>query len=228
MVALVEGSTWTRPPTGQAGLWNLNGNNIYYDNGNATIGGISSEGTLGLISDLDETILSIDNNGTGDPVIKYQLSTTTKLTMGIRDAGTGDPFEFNYGDGLDSSPELSISTDDVLIGTPTTGSASLIFNNKIDNNCDGGEPDVDDTNYLVLPVVNCDYTDFLNGVEGQLLIIICPRPQFVVITVEDTPRQIGLSGASDFTCTNAGDTLTLFKGNLPFNEWFELSRSFNS
>lgn len=209
--------------------WREESDNLFYETGNVTIGSTSSTGLLGLISSFAESIFSIDNTGVlGDSVIKFQIGGTTKLTAGIRDAGSNDPFEFNYGDGLDSSPELSITTDDILIGTPTVGSASLVFNNKLDNDCDGGEPDVDDTNYLVLPVETCDYTDFLNGVEGQLLVLICPRPQFVVITVEDTPRQIGLSGATDFTCGNAGDTLTLFKGNLPFNEWFEISRSFNS
>jgi len=205
-------------------------NDLYYDSGNVTIGGASSEGILGLVSALTETIYSIDNTGIfGDSVIKFQLGGTTLLTLGIRDAGANDPFEFNYADGLDSSPELTITTDDILIGTPTVGAASLIFNNKLENTCPFiGDVNVDDTNYLYLPVSTCTYDDFLNGIEGQLLVIICPRPHSVTITVADTPREIGLSGGNDFVCVNAGDTLTLFMGPPPFNEWFELSRSFNS
>jgi len=215
---------------GGVSFWEASGDNIYYDSGNVTIGGASSEGILGLVSADTETISSIDNTGVlGDSVIKFQLGGTTLLTLGIRDAGTNDPFEFNYADGLDSSPELTITTDDILIGTPTVGAASLIFNNKLENTCPFiGDVNVDDTNYLVLPVSTCTYDDFSNGIEGQLLVIICPRPTAVTITVADTPREIGLSGGNDFVCANAGDTLTLFMGPPPFNEWFELSRSFNS
>ena len=210
--------------------WTASVFGLYYDSGNVTIGGASSEGILGLVSADTETISSIDNTGAlGDSVIKFQLGGTTLLTLGIRDAGTNDPFEFNYADGLDSSPELTITTDDILIGTPTVGAASLIFNNKLENTCPFmGDVNVDDTNYLVLPVATCTYDDFSNGIEGQLLVIICPRPTAVTITVADTNREIGLSGGNDFVCANAGDTLTLFMGPPPFNEWFELSRSFNS
>jgi hypothetical protein len=210
--------------------WTASVFGLYYDSGNVTIGGASSEGILGLVSADTETISSIDNTGVlGDSVIKFQLGGTTLLTLGIRDAGTNDPFEFNYADGLDSSPELTITTDDILIGTPTVGAASLIFNNKLENTCPFmGDVNVDDTNYLVLPVATCTYDDFSNGIEGQLLVIICPRPTAVTITVADTNREIGLSGGNDFVCANAGDTLTLFMGPPPFNEWFELSRSFNS
>jgi hypothetical protein len=210
--------------------WTASVFGLYYDSGNVTIGGASSEGILGLVSADTETISSIDNTGVlGDSVIKFQLGGTTLLTLGIRDAGTNDPFEFNYADGLDSSPELTITTDDILIGTPTVGAASLIFNNKLENTCPFmGDVNVDDTNYLVLPVATCTYEDFSNGIEGQLLVIICPRPTAVTITVADTNREIGLSGGNDFVCANAGDTLTLFMGPPPFNEWFELSRSFNS
>ena len=210
--------------------WTASVFGLYYDSGNVTIGGASSEGILGLVSADTETISSIDNTGVlGDSVIKFQLGGTTLLTLGIRDAGTNDPFEFNYADGLDSSPELTITTDDILIGTPTVGAASLIFNNKLENTCPFmGDVNVDDTNYLVLPVATCTYDDFSNGIEGQLLVIICPRPSGVTITVADTNREIGLSGGNDFVCANAGDTLTLFMGPPPYNEWFELSRSFNS
>jgi len=208
--------------------WREDSNNLFYETGNVTIGATSSTGLLGLVSAFEESTLTVDNTATlGDSVIKFQIGGSTKLTCGIRDAGTNDPFEFNYGDGLDSAPELSITTDDILIGTYTVGAASLVFNNKIINSCDGGEPSVDDTNYLHLPVETCDYTDFADGEEGQLLILVCPRPQFVIITVEDTARKIQLNGGSDFVCANAGDTLTLFKGAAPFNEWLELSRSFN-
>ena len=210
--------------------WTQSGTNLSYVSGNVTIGGASSDGILGLVSADTETISSIDNTGAlGDSVIKFQLGGTTLLTLGIRDAGTNDPFEFNYADGLDSSPELTITTDDILIGTPTVGAASLILNNKLENTCPFiGHVNVDDTNYLVLPVATCTYEDFSNGIEGQLLIIICPRPTAVTITVADTNREIGLSGGNDFVCSNAGDTLTLFMGPTPYNEWFELSRSFNS
>jgi len=205
-------------------------NNLFYETGNMTIGSTTSTGLLGLVSALDESTLSLDNTAIlGDSVIKFQIGGSTKLTCGIRDAGTNDPFEFNYGDGLDSSPELSITTDDILIGEPTTQSASLIFNNKLENSCPiVGHVNVDDTNYLYLPVSTCTYDDFSNGIEGQLLIIICPRPAGVTITVADTRFEIGLSGGNDFVCANAGDTLTLFMGPPPFNEWFELSRSFNT
>jgi len=228
MVGLVVAGDWTRPATtAAANLWTESGDNIYFNTGNVTIGGTTGEGLLGLVNGLTETILSIDNTGSGDPVIKFQLSGTTKLTQGIRDSEVGDPYQFNYGNGLDSSPEFSITTDDVLIGTPTTGAASLVFNNKMLPLCSLGVPSVDNTNYLVLSVATCTYTDFTNGVEGQLLVIICPRPTFVNIIVADTARNIGLNGGNDFQCANAGDTLTLFKGPAPFNEWWELSRSFN-
>ena len=210
--------------------WREDSDNLFYETGNVTIGSTSSTGLLGLISSFTESIFSIDNTAAlGDSVIKFQIGGSTKLTAGIRDAGSNDPFEFNYGDGLDSSPELSITTDDILIGEPTTQSASLIFNNKLENTCPFiGDVNVDDTNYLVLPVLTCTYDDFSNGIEGQLLVIICPRPSGVTITVADTPREIGLSGGNNFVCANAGDTLTLFMGPPPFNEWFELSRSFNT
>jgi len=200
-------------------------------------GKLKVESTSSFLDDITVTDNTVENGiiientaFIGDPVIKWGLS-SIKMTCGIDDSGTSpaDPFVCNYGDGLDSTPEFMITGDDVLIPAVGGGGASFVFDNNVNVNvglgCDT-TPSIDETNYLTLPVTNCDIQRLDGGHEGQLVIIMCKRPGMgQIVKVSDVFRYIELDGGVDFQCNSVGDTLTLFVG--PGGTAYELSRSNN-
>lgn len=225
LTPIVFAGDWVRPITeAVSNLWTLSGSNIYYDAGNVTIGGTSSDGLFGIVSGGSTTTMTIDNAQlVGDAELKFQLSSVTKMTTGIRDSGSGDPFQFNYADGLDSSPEFSITTDDVLVGD-----ASFVFDNKVDASICDVTPSVDEMNFFkTVASVNCTYRDFDDGEVGQILVIVCAREQYLsVVEVVDNFRVIDLDGGVTFDCSGGGgNTLTLIQSDG--GTWYELSRSIN-
>ena len=184
-----------------------------------------------ITQDAGATELKIQNTAvTGDPVIKWALS-TTKMSCGIDDSVTSpaDPFVCNYGDGISTTPEFMITADDVLIPADGGGGASFVFDNNVEVSvglgCDT-TPSVDETNYLTLPTTVCDVQELDDLHEGQLVVIMCKRPNLgVTVKVSDVFRKIELDGGVDFVCDSVGDTLTVFGG--PGGVAYELSRSDN-
>jgi len=190
--------------------------NIFSD-GLVGIGDPTPEGILSILTSNPETDVIINNNASnGDPVLKFQLSGTTKMTIGIDD--TGDAFEFNYGDGLSSSSEFSITSTTITSGDAkfTTGKlSSSLF-------CDT-TPSVSKTNSYKLQQSNCDYTDFDFGTDNQELWLFCQRPNIgATIRILDGGDLI-LEGGADFQCVNEGDNILLrYKGG----KWYDRGRIF--
>lgn len=178
---------------------------------------ITMFGHLTLTTSDSETVLTIDNTaGNGDPQIQFQLSGTTKTTIGIDD--TGDCLEINYGSGLTTSPEFTLCSTTVTIGTAkfTTGTTPHAIS------CDP-TPSVSTTNNYRLHTQTCSYTDFDFGTTNQKLVVTCPRVQIGNIVKLVDGGDLVLDGGSDFQCVNEHDNIQLInKGG----KWVELSRAF--
>ena len=92
MVALVEGSTWTRPPTGQAGLWSEGVSGaIYYDGGDVGIGD-STPSTILNIKDLtSHTELRIDSpSGNFDSALTFYNQNIKEYDICMDDSATDE------------------------------------------------------------------------------------------------------------------------------------------
>jgi len=166
-----------------------------------------------------ETVLYISNTELdGDPQIQYQLADSTKVTVGLDD--TGDVYEINYGTGLTSDPEFSLTTN-----TVTIDDAKLSYGEEIVQSPGDTTPSVSEGNMIRTYRTSSSITGFDLSTEGQLLFVFCGR-QLLFQTIEviaDPSEGMNLAGNADFVCASEGDILTLIQIN---GEWWEVSRAF--
>jgi len=166
-----------------------------------------------------ETILYISNTELdGDPQIRYQLDDTTKITVGLDD--TSDVYEINYGIGLTSDPEFSLTTN-----TVTIDDAKLSYGAEVVQGVGDTTPSVAEGNMLKTFRTSSTITAFDLSVEGQLLFVFCGRqlPAQTVEVIADHGAGMNLAADADFVCASEGDMLTLIQID---GEWWETARSF--
>ena len=166
-----------------------------------------------------ETVLYISNTELdGDPQIQYQLADSTKVTVGLDD--TGDVYEINYGTGLTSDPEFSLTTN-----TVTIDDAKLSYGEEIVQSPGDTTPSVSETNMIKTYRTSSSITGFDLSTEGQLLFIFCGRqlPSQTIEVIADHGAGMNLAGNADFVCASEGDMLTLIQID---GEWWETARAF--
>jgi hypothetical protein len=125
-----------------AGLWLENGNDIYNSNsGNVGIGTTSPERLLSLYSDNAETTprLLIEQDGTGDAVMAFSLTSGQGWSMGIDNSG-GDAFMIhNSAGGVDSSSQFVIlNSGNVGIGTTSPVAKLHVYQNDTEVDTEAG------------------------------------------------------------------------------------------
>jgi hypothetical protein len=175
-------------------------------------------GELKLQTGTSETILYIENTDPdGDPQIQFG-NPTIRTTLGVDD--TGDLFEINYGTGLTSDPEFTLSTN-----TVTIGDAKLSYGEEIVQSPGDTTPSVSETNMIKTFRTSSSITAFDLSTEGQLLFIFCGRqlPAQTVEVIADHGAGMNLAGNANFVCASEGDMLTLIQID---GEWWETARAF--
>ena len=226
MVALVEGSTWTRPPTGQAGLWSEGVSGaIYYDGGDVGIGDSTPSSILNIRDLTSHTELRIDSpSGTFDSALTFYNFGTKEYDICMDDSAT-DELKFIRGSnaictGKDTftltQSGLEMGTAMFYYDSPTrwyrAPCCSAVGNNFFE---------LDDT-LGTLP----DVEEVSSGQQGQVAYVICSDTTSIMKD-QAVGGNLQLNGDFDCAVEGVGAVLTMiYFDNAEHSwDWHEVTRT---
>ena len=221
MVALVEGSIWTRPPA-EAGLWSEGVSGaIYYDGGDVGIGD-STPSTILNIRDLtSHTELRIDSpSGNFDSALTFYNQNTKEYDICMDDSAT-DELKFIRGSNtICSGKDIFTLTQSGL----EMGVAVFYYDEPIRWYRDGASPGIQSAvgnNFFEIDDVAgllADIEEVSGGQQGQVIYVICSDTTSIM---KDQAVGGNLQLQGDFDCAveGIGAVLTMIYFDNAQHSW---------